>query len=95
MRHRRRRIWRSSWQKEGADWRRDRQLTIADGLIFAIDTKDELVLLEASNAGYKELGWGNPGVKLEFPQQPMISNGCLFLRGEEVLVCYQVGDVPK
>jgi len=79
------------WQQENTDWRRDRQLTIADGLIFAIDVKEELVLLEASRTGYKELGRVNPGVKLGIPHQPMISNGRLFLRGEEVLVCYQVG----
>ena len=83
------------WQRENADWRRDRQLTIADGLIFAIDTKDELVLLNAGTTGYQELGRVNPGIKLGFPQQPMIANGRLYLRGEEVLVCYQVGAVPQ
>ncbi len=83
------------WQQEGSDWRRDRQLTIADGLIFAIDTKDELVLLDASNTAYKELGRVNPGIKMGIPQQPMICNGRLFLRGEDALVCYQVGEIQK
>jgi outer membrane protein assembly factor BamB len=83
------------WQKESTEWRRDRQLTIADGLMFAITVKEELVLLEANKTGYKELGRVNPGIKLGFPQQPMISNGRLYLRGEEVLVCYEVGEAVR
>ena len=80
------------WQKESPDWSRDRQLTIADGLIFAITKKDELVLLEASRSGYKELGRVKPGIELGLPQQPMIADGRLYLRGDDTLVCYQIGD---
>jgi outer membrane protein assembly factor BamB len=79
------------WQQETEDWRRDRQLTVADGLIFAVTVKEELVLLEASKSGYKELGRAKPGIKLGLPQQPIIANGRLYLRGDEVLVCYEVG----
>lgn len=79
------------WQQEGDDWARDRQLTAADGLLFAVTKKDELVLLEASRRGYKELGRVQPGIKMGLPQQPMIANGRLYLRGDETLVCYQVG----
>ena len=32
------------WQKEATEWRKVRQLTIADGLVFAITTKEELAL---------------------------------------------------
>jgi hypothetical protein len=83
------------WQRESTEWRRDRQLTIADGLIFAITTKEELVLLEANKTGYKELGRVNPGIKLGIPQQPMICDGRLYMRGEEVMVCYEVGAGPR
>jgi outer membrane protein assembly factor BamB len=83
------------WQKEGADWRRDRQLTIADGLIFALTTKDELVLAEANKTAYKEIARLNPGVKLGIQQQPVISNHRLYLRGDDILVCYQVGPLPE
>ncbi len=79
------------WQRESADWKRDRQLTIADGLIFAITNKEELVLLEASRDGYKERGRVKPRIELGMPQQPMIANGRLYLRGEDTLVCYRVG----
>ena len=79
------------WQREGDDWKTDRQLTVADGLIFAITKKEELVLLEASREGYKELGRVAPGIALGLPQQPMIVGGQLYLRGEKTLVCYQIG----
>jgi len=78
------------WQEETPDWNRERQLTIADGLIFAITRKDDVVLLEASRTGYKELGRFNPGIKLGIPQQPMIVGGRLFIRGDDTLVCYQI-----
>jgi outer membrane protein assembly factor BamB len=83
------------WQHSNTQWRRDRQLTIADGLIFALTTKDELVLAEANKSAYKELGRVNPGVKLGIPQQPVISNQRLYLRGDDTLVCYQVGPLPQ
>lgn len=79
------------WQNESGDWKTDRQLTVADGLVFAITKNDELVMLEASHDGYKELGRVSPGLELGLPQQPMIAGGRLYLRGEETLVCYRVG----
>ena len=78
------------WQKGGTDWHRENQLTIADGLIFAITRNEELVLLEAGRNGYKEKGRFNPGLKFGIQQQPIIANGRLYLRGEETLVCYQI-----
>jgi outer membrane protein assembly factor BamB len=79
------------WQQEGDDWKNDRQLTIADGLIFVITKNDELVLLEASREGYKELGRVAPGIPLGLPQQPMIVGSRLYLRGNTTLICYQIG----
>jgi outer membrane protein assembly factor BamB len=83
------------WEQEGAEWNREGQLTIADGLIFAITKNEELVLLEAGRAGYKEKGRFDPGLKLGIPQQPMIVNGRLFLRGEDTLACYRIGQAMK
>ena len=78
------------WEKGGPDWSRKGNLTVADGLIFAVTKKDELVLAEANKTGYKELGRVNPGIKLGVQQQPTIFNGRLYLRGNDTVVCYQV-----
>jgi hypothetical protein len=64
---------------------------VADGLIFAVTKKDELVLAEANKTAYKELGRVNPGIKLGIPQQPTLFGGRLYLRGTDTVVCYQVG----
>jgi outer membrane protein assembly factor BamB len=77
------------WEQSGPDWSRKCNLTVADGLIFAVTKKDELVLAEANKTGYKELGRVNPGIKLGIPQQPTIFNGRLYLRGNDTVVCYQ------
>ena len=82
------------WRHDSPDWTNDRNLVIADGLIFAITKNDELVMAEASRAGYKELGRVKPGIALGRPQQPTIANGRLYLRGNEWVVCYQVGPLP-
>ena len=78
------------WKKAGEDWGRDQQLIIADGLIFALARKADLVMLEASKAGYKELGRIPTGLKLDYPQQPTIANGRLYVRGDTTIVCYHV-----
>jgi outer membrane protein assembly factor BamB len=82
------------WEQTGPDWSRRNNMTVADGLIFALTRKDELVMAEANKTGYKELGRVNPGVKLGvqgIQQQPTIFNGRLYLRGNDTVVCYQVG----
>jgi outer membrane protein assembly factor BamB len=82
------------WQQGGPDWTRKGNMTVADGLIFALTKKDELVMAEANKTGYKELGRVNPGIKLGvqgIQQQPTIFNGRLYLRGNDTVVCYQVG----
>ena len=78
------------WEQAGPDWSRKSNLTVADGLIFALTKKDELVLAEANKTGYKELGRVNPGIRLGIQQQPTIFNGRLYLRGNDTVVCYQV-----
>jgi outer membrane protein assembly factor BamB len=78
------------WEQAGPDWNRKCNLTVADGLIFALTKKDELVLAEVNKTGYKEFGRVNPGIKLGVQQQPTIFNGHLYLRGNDTVVCYQV-----
>lgn len=78
------------WEQAGPDWSRKCNLTVADGLIFALTKKDQLVLAEANKTGYKELGRVNPGIKLGIPQQPTLYNGRLYLRGTDTVVCYQI-----
>jgi hypothetical protein len=80
------------WEQAGRDWSRQCNMTVADGLIFALTKREELVLAEAVKTGYKELGRVNPGIKLGLPQQPTIFNGRLYLRGNDTVVCYQVGE---
>ena len=82
------------WEQAGPDWTRKNNLTVADGLIFALTKKDELVMAEANKTGYKELGRVNPGIKLGIQQQPTVFNGRLYLRGNDTVVCYQVAAPP-
>ena len=82
------------WEQAGPDWSRKDNLTVADGLIFALTKKDELVLAEANKTGYKELGRVNPGIRLGIQQQPTIFNGRLYLRGNDTVVCYQAAAPP-
>ena len=79
------------WEQfERKDWDARQQLIIADGLIFATTVQKELVLIEASKAGYKELGRTKHGMNMGHTQQPTLANGRLYLRGMDEVVCYQV-----
>jgi outer membrane protein assembly factor BamB len=79
------------WEQfERKDWGAKEQLIIADGLIFATTVQKELVLIEASKAGYKELGRSKHGMNMGHTQQPTLANGRLYLRGMDEVVCYQV-----
>lgn len=78
------------WQQENQEWSRNGNMIVADGLIFALTKRDELVLAEASKDGFKELGRVNPAIKLGIQQQPTIFNGRLYLKGNDTIVCYQV-----
>jgi len=80
------------WKREGNEWGYDRQLIVADGLIFAVTDK-HLVLVKATTTGYQELGRVKIDVDMgENLQQPSLANGRLYLRGEKWVVCYMVGD---
>jgi len=78
------------WKEETRDWTKERNLVVADGLIFALTRNDELVMAEASRERYRELGRVPLGIKLGRPQQPTIANGRMYLRGDRWVVCYQI-----
>ena len=80
------------WEQAGGDWGMDQQLIVADGLIFALTKKGDLVLAEANQTGFKELGRVATKIKLGYPQQPTIANGRLYVRGDTTIVCYQVAE---
>ena len=77
------------WERQDADWAGGPQLIVADGLIFVLGTF-QLVLAEATPAGYLERGRVRHGVALGYPQQPTLANGRLYIRGDKDIVCYDV-----
>ena len=78
------------WEQAGGDWGMDQSLIVADGLIFALTKKGDLVLAEANQTGYKELGRVATRIKPGIPQQPTLANGRLYVRGDTTVVCYDV-----
>ncbi len=80
------------WKVAGREWTSEQNLVMADGLLFALDKNNELVMAEASREGYHELGRVTVPVDMGRPQQPTIANGRMYLRGKDAVVCYQVGE---
>ena len=78
------------WKEESREWTSEQNLVIADGLIYALTRRGDLVLAEASRERYRELGRVAVGVELGRPQQPLIANGRLYIRGNTTVVCYQI-----
>jgi outer membrane protein assembly factor BamB len=76
------------WKQESRDWSAERNMVIADGLIFALTTGDELVMAEASRQEYRELGRVRLGIELGRPQQPTLANGRMYIRGDSWVICY-------
>ena len=87
----------------GALFWRDRairkgSLTFADNRLYVFSERGDVALVEPSRAGYQERGW------FEFPDadrsgentwsHPVVANGLLFLRDQEVLLAYDVGGGP-
>jgi outer membrane protein assembly factor BamB len=80
------------WKDESRDWTSDQNLVIADGLILALTKGGELVMAEASREGYRELDRMQIDIDLGRPQQPTIANGRMYIRGNEAVICYQIGE---
>lgn len=78
------------WKEESKEWTNDRNLVIADGLLFAITQEGELVMVEASREGYRELARMRPNVEIGRPQQPTIANGRMYIRGMKSVACYRI-----
>lgn len=78
------------WRDDARQWANDRNLIVADGLIFAVTKDDHLVLAEASREQYCELGRVKVPAELGRPQQPTLANGRLYLRGSTEVVCYRI-----
>lgn len=76
------------WRKEG-NIGAGAQLILADGLLYAL-TAFDVVLAEVTPTGCKEVGAVKHGIKLDYPQQPCLANGRLYIRGAEWVVCYDV-----
>jgi outer membrane protein assembly factor BamB len=73
-------------------------LCSADGLLYVrAQETGTVVLAEATSSGYKEhgrLSQPNRSAKKAWPY-PVIANGCLYLRDQGVLLCYDVRDPKK
>lgn len=80
------------WKQESADWTKDQNLVVADGLIFALTKNDELVMAEASRERYHELGRMKLDVALGRQQQPTIVGGRMYIRASESVLCFQVAE---
>jgi outer membrane protein assembly factor BamB len=78
------------WKDEGRHWTKDQNLVVADGLIYALTSGNELVLAEANREAYRELGRFQLDVEVGRPQQPTIANGRLYIRGVHEAACYQI-----
>jgi outer membrane protein assembly factor BamB len=73
-------------------------ITYADGMLYLVDEKDGyVVLIEASPEGWKEHGRFTltPQTELRKPKgriwtHPVISNGKLYLRDQELVFCFDV-----
>jgi hypothetical protein len=57
------------------------------------DSPGTVALIEVSTAGYKEHGRFNPPDRSEMQSwtHPVVANGKLYLRDQDVLLCYSVG----
>jgi len=77
-------------------------LTCADGRLYCYgEDRGEVVLLEVSSSGWNEIGrftipretkLRKPNGKLWTP--PVVANGHLFLRDQDLIFCYDVRDKP-
>jgi outer membrane protein assembly factor BamB len=84
-------VWQSDKQEKGS-------LTYADGKLFCWgEKKDELVMIDASPKGWTEHGRFTPPKKSPLRKSqggywthPVVANGKLYLRDQELLFCYDV-----
>jgi outer membrane protein assembly factor BamB len=63
-------------------------LILADGKLFLTTMNGEVVIVEASPAGFKELGRAE--LMETTRQAPTLSNGFLFVRDDKEVICIDV-----
>jgi outer membrane protein assembly factor BamB len=78
----------TKWQERSARG----SLVVADGHLYVRGEQGTVVLAEASPAGYKEKGRFRQPHRSRFATfpHPVVANGRLYLRDEDVLLCYDV-----
>ena len=75
----------------------------ADGMLYCLDeTNGNVVLAEATPAGWKERGRFklDPQTKVRSPRggiwtHPVISHGKLYLRDQDLISCYDIKSAPR
>jgi outer membrane protein assembly factor BamB len=69
-------------------------LVVADGHVYLRGVNGQVALVEATPAGYKERGRFRQPNRSRFPTfaHPVVAGGRLYLRDEDVLLCYDVKD---
>jgi outer membrane protein assembly factor BamB len=77
---------RTLWKAPG-QWQDHLQLIIADGLLFVINDED-LVLMEVNRKGEVASRFKLP--VMPSLQQPVLANGRLYIRGQKMILCYNV-----
>lgn len=68
----------------------------ADGRVYLRGHAGEVAIIEPSSKGYQEKGrFKQPDrSKIQAWPHPVIANGCLYLRDQEVLLSYRVAKYP-
>ncbi len=77
--------WRNRSVGEGS-------LVVADGDLYVRGARGEMALVKAAPEGYQEKGRFRQPDRSRFPAfcHPVIAGGRLYLRDEDVLLCYDV-----
>ena len=80
-------MWKAEKQKGGGS----AAVTAADGNVYFRYEKGPVVLVEATEGGYKEKGTLTPEVENGSSwAYPVVCDGRLYLRSHEALMCYDV-----
>jgi len=82
------------WNERDADKRRVRKgsITVADGRLYYRTEEGSVLLIEPSPKGYLERGRFEQPDRTRLPAwaHPVIANGRLYVRDQDVLFCYDV-----
>lgn len=67
-------------------------ITYADGRVYLRSEQGTVALVEATGAGYHELGRFDQPERSKSPaySYPVVAEGKLFLRDQDVLLCYDL-----